>query len=143
MIPCFFLYFRYVSKEMYPYDYYPPFCMGAFYMFHISVVEKLFKLFEEEYHRNYLWIEDVYLTGKHELNIRLLIDTFRIRRVGCEELHRIFPSENIICCICSYSNFGYMTHRWNSNTNNGLHDPGQGTKGTGWEETIFGRCQNF
>ena len=29
-----------------------------------NVMLKLIQLFEQEFHRNYLWIEDVFLTGK-------------------------------------------------------------------------------
>ena len=52
-----------MSKDEYPYANYPPYCQGAFYLFHLTVSEKICTLFEEEYHKNYLWIEDVYLTG--------------------------------------------------------------------------------
>lgn len=52
-----------VSIDEYPYPLYPPYCQGAFYLLHLTVAEKLYELFEEEYHRNYLWIEDVFLGG--------------------------------------------------------------------------------
>ena len=42
---------------------YPPYCKGPFYLLHLTVAEELYRLFEEEFHRNYLWIEDVFLTG--------------------------------------------------------------------------------
>ena len=49
--------------DEYPYPMYPPYCQGAFYLLHLTVAEELYVLFEEEFHRNYLWIEDVFLTG--------------------------------------------------------------------------------
>ena len=49
--------------DEYPYPLYPPYCQGAFYLLHLTVAEELYLLFEEEFHRNYLWIEDVFLTG--------------------------------------------------------------------------------
>jgi hypothetical protein len=54
---------RLVSLDEYPYPLYPPYCQGAFYLLHLTVAEELYLLFEEEFHRNYLWIEDVFLTG--------------------------------------------------------------------------------
>ena len=58
------LFFRYISIAEYPYQKFPYYCEGAFYLFHIQTAEKLYKLFEKELYRNYIWIEDVYLTGK-------------------------------------------------------------------------------
>ena len=52
--------------EEYPYPMYPSYCQGAFYLLPLQIAEKLYKLFEEEFHRNYLWIEDVYLTGLYQ-----------------------------------------------------------------------------
>ena len=55
--------FRAVSKEEYPYKIYPPYCQGALYLFDIHTSEQLCHLFEMELHRNYVWIEDVFITG--------------------------------------------------------------------------------
>jgi len=52
-----------VSKEEYPYKIYPPYCQGALYLFDIHTSEQLCHLFEMELHRNYVWIEDVFITG--------------------------------------------------------------------------------
>ena len=57
--------FRAVSKEEYPYKIYPPYCQGALYLFDINTAQSLCNLFEMELHRNYVWIEDVYITGKN------------------------------------------------------------------------------
>ena len=54
---------RYVADFEYPYSIYPPYCAGAFYLMKFNVMLKLIQLFEQEFHRNYLWIEDVFLTG--------------------------------------------------------------------------------
>ena len=58
--------------DEYPYPMYPPYCQGAFYLLHLTVAEELYALFEEEFHRNYLWIEDVFLTGVFTVYIRYL-----------------------------------------------------------------------
>ena len=63
---------RYVSNEDYPYSLYPPYCEGAFYLMSFKIMENLIDLFEQEYHRNYLWIEDVYLTGMKNYTIKKL-----------------------------------------------------------------------
>ena len=55
---------RYVSSEDYPYSLYPPYCAGAFYLMPFQIMENLIELFEQEYHRNYVWCEDVFLTGE-------------------------------------------------------------------------------
>ena len=49
--------------QEYPYPKYPDFCQGAFYLLHLSTVEKLYHLFEMEFHKNFIWMEDVFLTG--------------------------------------------------------------------------------
>ena len=54
---------RSVPLYEYLYSHYPPYCAGAFYFMNINVMNKLINLFEEEFGRNYLWIEDVFLTG--------------------------------------------------------------------------------
>ena len=61
--------FRAVSKEEYPYKIYPPYCQGALYLFDIHTSEQLCHLFEMELHRNYVWIEDVFITGNTYLLI--------------------------------------------------------------------------
>ena len=49
--------------DEYPYSHYPTHCQGLFYLMDIHVTSKLIDLFEIEYHRNYVWIEDVFITG--------------------------------------------------------------------------------
>ena len=56
---------RSVPLYEYLYSHYPPYCAGAFYFMNINVMNKLINLFEEEFGRNYLWIEDVFLTGMY------------------------------------------------------------------------------
>ena len=60
-----FFHFRYTSNRTYPYSLWPPYCQGAFYLFDTHVNAKLFDLFQAEYPHNFVWIEDVYLTGKY------------------------------------------------------------------------------
>ena len=56
-------YFRHVGLDEYPYSHYPTHCQGLFYLMDIHVTSKLINLFEIEYGRNYVWIEDVFITG--------------------------------------------------------------------------------
>ena len=57
------IFFRYISTKEYPYSKYPDFCQGAFYLFNLSTMEKLYDLFQTELHKNFIWMEDVFLTG--------------------------------------------------------------------------------
>ena len=57
------IHFRHVGLDDYPYSHYPTHCQGLFYLLDIHVTSKLINLFEIEYHRNYVWIEDVFITG--------------------------------------------------------------------------------
>ena len=52
--------------DEYPYSHYPTHCQGLFYLMDIHVISKLISLFEIEYGRNYVWIEDVFITGTHK-----------------------------------------------------------------------------
>ena len=52
-----------MSKEEYPYQKYPPFCQGAFYLFQLHTAKKFCQLFEMELQRNFVWMEDVFFTG--------------------------------------------------------------------------------
>ena len=61
---------RSVPLYEYLYSHYPPYCAGAFYFMNINVMNKLINLFEEEFGRNYLWIEDVFLTGMYIPNFK-------------------------------------------------------------------------
>ena len=71
---CFFL--RSVPLYEYLYSHYPPYCAGAFYFMNINVMNKLINLFEEEFGRNYLWIEDVFLTGMYIPNFKIVLGTY-------------------------------------------------------------------
>ena len=51
--------------DEYPYSHYPTHCQGLFYLMDIHVISKLISLFEIEYGRNYVWIEDVFITGTY------------------------------------------------------------------------------
>ena len=53
-----------MSLQEYPYRKYPDFCQGAFYLLHLKNVEKIHHLFEMEFYKNFVWMEDVFLTGK-------------------------------------------------------------------------------
>ena len=53
-----------MSIEEYPYSKYPDFCQGAFYLMQISTAEKLYDLFQTEFFKNFIWMEDVLLTGR-------------------------------------------------------------------------------
>ena len=57
------IYCRFIDKKEYPYTKYPPYCLGPFYLMNYNVMLQLIELFEQEYHRNYIWMEDVFLTG--------------------------------------------------------------------------------
>ena len=57
------IHFRHVGLDDYPYSHYPTHCQGLFYLMDIHVTSKLINLFEIEYGRNYVWIEDVFITG--------------------------------------------------------------------------------
>ena len=59
-------YFRHVGMDEYPYSHYPTHCQGLFYLMDIHVISKLISLFEIEYGRNYVWIEDVFITGTYK-----------------------------------------------------------------------------
>ena len=52
-----------MTEEEYPYSKYPPYCHGPFYLMSYNAMLQLIDLFEQEYHRNYIWIEDIFLTG--------------------------------------------------------------------------------
>ena len=52
--------------QEYPYPKYPDFCQGAFYLLHLYTAEKLYYLFQMEFHKNFIWMEDVFLTGKSD-----------------------------------------------------------------------------
>ena len=64
--------------DEYAYPLYPPYCQGAFYLLHLTVAEELYLLFEEEFHRNYLWIEDVFLTGIFIFVILIIKDKIKL-----------------------------------------------------------------
>ena len=53
-----------MSIEEYPYSRYPDFCQGAFYLMQRSTAEKLYDLFQTEFFKNFIWMEDVLLTGR-------------------------------------------------------------------------------
>ena len=53
----------YVSKKEYLQDEYPPFCVGTTYIMSLTVATYLVDLFKASFKENYLWIEDVYITG--------------------------------------------------------------------------------
>ena len=53
-----------MSKSLYEPDKFPEYCSGPMYMMTISALEKITKLFEQEYKNQFIWIEDVLLTGK-------------------------------------------------------------------------------
>ena len=55
--------------DEYPYSHYPTYCQGLFYLMDIHVISKLISLFEIEYGRNYVWIEDVFITGTLDVDI--------------------------------------------------------------------------
>ena len=59
----FIFHFRSVTNTEYPYNSYPPYCEGVFYLMSKKTMVRLIHLFEQEFHRNYIWIEDVFLTG--------------------------------------------------------------------------------
>jgi hypothetical protein len=67
-----------VSKEEYPYQKYPPFCQGAFYLFQLHIAKKFCQLFEMELQRNFVWMEDVFFTGALHLQTILYL--------GCKQL---------------------------------------------------------
>ena len=52
-----------VSYDEYPYSLYPPYCQGALYLMNFQTLKTIYNLLEEEYHRNYIWVEDVLFTG--------------------------------------------------------------------------------
>ena len=50
---------------------YPPFCYGPIYIMTPEIANNLFNLFKQTLKKNYIWIEDVYLTGKnHDINVK-------------------------------------------------------------------------
>ena len=51
--------------DEYPYSLYPTYCRGNFYLMDVYVTSKLISLFEIEHGRNYVWIEDVFITGTY------------------------------------------------------------------------------
>ena len=53
----------FVSYDEYPYSLYPPYCQGALYLMNFQTLKTIYNLLEEEYHRNYIWVEDVLFTG--------------------------------------------------------------------------------
>ena len=53
----------FVPQDSYPYKFWPPYCQGPFYLFHIHVAKKLGQSFEAELNRNYVWPEDSFITG--------------------------------------------------------------------------------
>ena len=58
----------YIPWYLYPDDKYPRYCYGPMYILSVSSIKKLTWLFESEF-KNFLWIEDVYLTGIYYLLI--------------------------------------------------------------------------
>ena len=61
-----------MTEEEYPYSKYPPYCHGPFYLMSYNAMLQLIDLFEQEYHRNYIWIEDIFLTGIFYLVLQFL-----------------------------------------------------------------------
>ena len=43
---------------------FPDYCLGITYFMNVATTWKLFRTFEETFKNHYIWIEDVYLTGK-------------------------------------------------------------------------------
>ena len=54
---------NYISYLDWPKDTFPGFCVGPSYILSIKTATKLYKAFEEVFEDNFLWIEDVYITG--------------------------------------------------------------------------------
>ena len=46
-----------------PYDNYPEYCLGVTYMMSPKVMEKLLSSFKKTMKENYIWMEDIYITG--------------------------------------------------------------------------------
>ena len=67
--------------DEYPYSHYPTQCSGLFYLMDIYDTSKLISLFEIEYGRNYVWIEDVFITGINNYNNTI---------TNCEMLYTYF-----------------------------------------------------
>ena len=65
--------FRYISKMEYIKDEYPTFCYGPLYVMNRWVMKTLFDLFAATFKENYIWIEDVYLTGTYSKNCHFLM----------------------------------------------------------------------
>ena len=83
---------RSVSIEEYPYSKYPDFCQGAFYLMQISTAEKLYDLFQTEFFKNFIWMEDVLLTGRFKVSIQrvksLWVDRIIFLRLGTGDTDR-------------------------------------------------------
>ena len=57
----------FVSYEQYPYPLLPPYCQGALYLMNFQTLKTIYDLLEEEYHRNYIWVEDILFTGTYSV----------------------------------------------------------------------------
>ena len=53
----------YIPTFLYPNKTYPDQCEGPMYILSVPALKKIKKLFEEGFRNNFIWLEDVYLTG--------------------------------------------------------------------------------
>ena len=53
-------------------DSFPDFCYGAMYILSIPAIERLTTLFVQKFKDQFLWLEDVYLTGTNLVNNLIL-----------------------------------------------------------------------
>ena len=60
-----FFNFRYTPWYLYPEISYPQYCYGPMYILSVPAIRTLTKLFEQDF-QHFLWLEDVYLTGKYK-----------------------------------------------------------------------------
>ena len=60
-----FFNFRYTPRYLYPEIKYPLYCYGPMYILSVPAIRTLTKLFEQDF-QHFLWLEDVYLTGKYK-----------------------------------------------------------------------------
>ena len=54
---------RFVPKYQYLEKKFPPYCSGPLYILTIPALEKLVQVFEQEFERNFNWMDDVYQAG--------------------------------------------------------------------------------
>ena len=54
----------YMPRHIYPEKRYPTYCYGPMYIWTLPAVKKTYNLFIRELKNSFVWLEDVYLTGK-------------------------------------------------------------------------------